>query len=143
MGGSRKASLGPVYIENQGGGGGLLGAAAVARAQPDGYTLLMGSAASQVVSPIAASPAPYDPLRDFAPISILVVGALGIVVHPSVPARDLNDLVGHARANPGKLSYGSGGVGSLTHLSAELFKSLTGTSDIVHVPYKSFSHRHG
>jgi tripartite-type tricarboxylate transporter receptor subunit TctC len=134
-----KASLGPVYIENQGGGGGLIGATAVARAQPDGYTLLMGNAATQVVNPIAASTAPYDPIKDFEAVSILVVGAIGVVVHPSVPARDLKELIGYATATPGKLSYGSGGVGSLTHLSGELFKSLAGTADIVHVPYKGVS----
>jgi tripartite-type tricarboxylate transporter receptor subunit TctC len=131
-----KATLGPVFIENQGGAGGLLGGAAVARAPADGYTLLMGSTASQVISPIATSSAPYDPIKDFTPISILVVAAIGVLVNPSVPARNLKELIDYAKANPGKLSYGSGGVGSTTHLGGELFKSLTGGSDIVHVPYK-------
>jgi tripartite-type tricarboxylate transporter receptor subunit TctC len=131
-----KATLGPVFMENQGGAGGLLGGAAVARAQPDGYTLLMGSTGSQVISPISTSPAPYDPVKDFTPISMLVVAAIGVLVNPSVPARNLQELIDYAKANPGKLSYGSGGVGSTTHLGGELFKSLTGTSDIVHVPYK-------
>ena len=131
-----KTSLGPVFIENQGGAGGLVGGAAVARAQADGYTLLLGSTASQVVSPIATSTAPYDPVKDFAPISILVVAALGIFINPSIPARDLKELVDYAKANPGKLSFGSGGVGSTTHLSGELFKSLTGVTGLVHVPYR-------
>jgi tripartite-type tricarboxylate transporter receptor subunit TctC len=133
-----KASLGPVFIENQGGAGGLIGGAAVARAQPDGYTLLLGSTASQVVSPISANPAPYDAVKDFAPISILSIAAVGVLVNPSVPARNLKELIDYARANPGKLSYGSGGVGATSHLTGELFKSLTGT-DIVHVPYKGIS----
>jgi tripartite-type tricarboxylate transporter receptor subunit TctC len=134
-----KALLGLVFIENQGGAGGLVGGAAVARAQPDGYTLLLGSTASQVVSPIAANPAPYDAVKDFAPISILVIAAIGVLIHPSVPVRNLKELIGYAKANPGKLSYGSGGVGATTHLTGELFKSLTGTADIVHVPYKGGS----
>lgn len=133
-----KALLGTVFIENQGGAGGLLGAAAVARAPPDGYTLLLGSTASQVVSPIAASVPPYDALRDFAPISILSIAAVGVFVNPSVPVRSLKELIDYARVNPGKLSYGSGGVGATSHLTGELFKSLTRT-DIVHVPYKNIA----
>lgn len=130
-----KTLLGPVFIENQAGAGGLVGAAAVARSQPDGYTLLLGSTASQVVSPISANPAPFDTVKDFAPISIIVIAAMGIIVNPSVPARNLKELIDYAMTNPGKLSYGSGGVGATTHLTGELFKSLTGI-DIVHVPYR-------
>jgi tripartite-type tricarboxylate transporter receptor subunit TctC len=130
-----KALLGTVVIENQAGAGGMLGTAAVAHAQADGYTILLGTAGPQVVSPTAAGHPPYDPVRDFTPIAILAVSALGIMVHPSVPARTLNDLVAYARANPGKLSYGSAGVGTINHLTGELFKSLTGIADIVHVPY--------
>jgi tripartite-type tricarboxylate transporter receptor subunit TctC len=130
-----KALLGPVYIENQGGGGGTVGGAAVARAQPDGYTIFLGGTASLVLVP-ATSPVSYDPAKDFEPISILVVTPLGIVVHPSVPARNLKELADYARMNPGKLSYGSAGVGTMGHLVGESFKSLAGTSDIVHLPYK-------
>src|SRR5262245_8773228 len=129
-----KALLGPVVIENQGGGGGSIGAAAVARAAADGYSILLGSAPSLVVNPIAGQTR-YEP-KDFAPISILGVVPVAFVVHPALPARNLNELAAYARANPGKLSYGTPGAGTMGHLGGELFKSLTGTNDIVHVPYK-------
>jgi tripartite-type tricarboxylate transporter receptor subunit TctC len=130
-----EAPLGHVFIENQGGAGGMLGTAAVAHASPDGYTILLGTTGPQILIPVAASHPPYDPVQDFSPISILALAALSITVHPSVPAQTLNDLIEYAKANPGKLSYGSAGVGTMSHLTGELFKSLTGTSDIVHVPY--------
>jgi tripartite-type tricarboxylate transporter receptor subunit TctC len=128
-----KGLLGPVFIENQGGGGGAIGATAVARSNPDGYTILLGSVATHVHM---AAALPYDPVWDFAPISILVVTALSVVIHPSVPARTLQELIDYAKANPDKLSYGSGGIGSVGHLAGELFKSITGTPGIIHVPYK-------
>jgi tripartite-type tricarboxylate transporter receptor subunit TctC len=131
-----KATLGAVYIENQGGAGGAVGAAAVARAQPDGYTLLLGGAGSQVLNPIAMSKPPYDPVKDFEPIAILATTSLTIAVTPSLPVHALKELIAYANANPGKLVYGSAGTGSMTHLAGELFKSLAGTPDIVHVPYK-------
>lgn len=130
-----KALLGTVVVENQGGAGGSIGAAAVARATPDGYTLLLGGGGSQIINPIAATRPLYNPVKDFAPIVLLAITGLAIVTHPSVPARTLSELIDYARANSGKLSYGSAGVGSFNHLTGELFKSLTGT-DIVHVPYK-------
>jgi len=125
--------LGTVLIENQGGGGGAIAATAVARSNPDGYTILVGTVSTHVHM---AATLPYDPVRDFAPISILVVTALSIVTNPSLPVRTLKELVDCAKADPGKLSYGSGGIGSMANLAGELFKSLTGT-DIVHVPYRS------
>jgi len=131
-----KVPLGTVFIENQGGAGGAVGAAAVAHAQPDGYTILLGGAGSQVLNPIGMSKPLYDPVKDFAPIAILAVSALTIVVTPSLPVRTLRELIAYAKANPGKLVYGSAGTGSMTHLAGELFKSLAGTPDIVHVPYK-------
>jgi tripartite-type tricarboxylate transporter receptor subunit TctC len=131
-----KATLGAVYIENQGGAGGAVGAAAVARAQPDGYALLLGGAGSQVLNPIAMSKPPYDPIKDFEPIAILATTSLTIAVTPSLPVHALQELIAYAKANPGKLVYGSAGTGSMTHLAGELFKSLAGTPDIVHVPYK-------
>jgi tripartite-type tricarboxylate transporter receptor subunit TctC len=130
-----KTQLGTIVVENQGGAGGALGAATVARAQPDGYTILLGGASSLVIGPLAVSRPLYDPRYDFAPIAIVAINALGLVVHPALPVRTLRELVDHAKANPGQLSYGSTGVGSITHLGAELFKSLTGT-DIVHIPYR-------
>jgi tripartite-type tricarboxylate transporter receptor subunit TctC len=131
-----KASLGAVFIENQGGAGGAVGAAAVAHAQPDGYTILLGGAGSQVLNPIGMSKPLYDPIKDFEPVAILATTSLTIVVTPSLPVHTLKELIAYAKANPGKLVYGSAGTGSMTHLAGELFKSLAGTPDIVHVPYK-------
>jgi tripartite-type tricarboxylate transporter receptor subunit TctC len=130
-----KALLGSVVIENQGGAGGTIGAAAVARAAADGYTILLGSAPSLVVNPIAG-PTRYDPVSDFAPISILGVVPVAFLANPALPARNLAELVAYAKANPGKLSYGTPGAGTMGHLGGELLKSLAGTSDVVHVPYK-------
>jgi len=130
-----KASLGTVYVENQGGGGGLIGAATVARATPDGYTVLLGTA-TQVVVPAATGTALYNPATDLAPVSILLTSALAIVIHPGLPARTLTEFIDYAKANPGTLTYASVGAGSSSHLAGELFKSLTGTPDIVNVPYK-------
>jgi tripartite-type tricarboxylate transporter receptor subunit TctC len=131
-----KSLLGTVVVENIGGAGGSLGAAAVARAQPDGYTLLLAGMGSQVINPIAATRSLYDPIKDFEPIAILGLTGLTIAVHPSLPVQNLTDLIAYAKANPGKMSFGSSGVGAMTHLTGELFKSLAGLPDIVHVPYR-------
>ncbi len=131
-----KDLLGTVFIENIGGAGGAIGAAAVARAQPDGYTLLLGGGGSQVLNPIAMSKPPYDPIRDFESIAMVAVLAMAFVVNPALPVQSLQDLVAYVKENPGQLVYGSAGAGSMTHLTGELFKSLAGTPDIVHVPYK-------
>src|SRR5215831_6080796 len=126
-----KAPLGAVFIENQGGAGGAVGAVAVAHAQPDGYTILLGGAGSQVLNPIGMSKPLYDPIKDFEPIAILATTSLTIVVTPSLPVHSLSELIAYAKANPGKLVYGSAGTGSMTHLAGELFKSLAGAPDIV------------
>jgi tripartite-type tricarboxylate transporter receptor subunit TctC len=131
-----KGVLGTVYVENQGGAGGTIGVAEVARAQPDGYTLVLGSTSTMVLNTMTMSRPPYDPSKDFLPIAILCVSTSAIVVHESVPAKSLKELLAYAKANPGKLSYGSAGTGTMSHLSGELFKQLTGTKDIVHIPYK-------
>jgi tripartite-type tricarboxylate transporter receptor subunit TctC len=131
-----RATLGTVVIENQGGAGGLVGAAAVARAQPDGYTILLGGGGTHVINPIAASKPLYDPVKDFESIAILALTALTVAVNPALPVHSLKDLVAYAKANPGKLVYGSAGTGTMTQLAGELFKQLTGTPDILHVPYK-------
>jgi tripartite-type tricarboxylate transporter receptor subunit TctC len=131
-----KGLLGTVVIENVGGAGGAVGALAVARAQPDGYTLLLGSGGTQVIIPIASSQPQYDPVKAFETISLLGITAVCIAVHPSVPAQTLQELIAFAKANPGKLSYGSAGSGTMTHLTGELFKVLSGTPDIVHIPYR-------
>jgi tripartite-type tricarboxylate transporter receptor subunit TctC len=125
-----------VVVENIGGAGGGLGAAAVARAKPDGYTILLGGMGSQVIVGVATNRANYDPIADFTPIALLGVTALTIAVHPSVPAQTLTELIAYAKANPGKLSFGSSGAGAMTHLTGELFKSLAGLPDIVHIPYR-------
>jgi tripartite-type tricarboxylate transporter receptor subunit TctC len=131
-----KSTLGTVVVENIGGAGGSVGAAAVARATPDGYTLLLGGGGALVITPIASSRAPFDPIRDFEPIALLVTTGLAIMVHPSLPVKNLAELIEYAKGNPGKLTYGSAGVGTVNQLTGELFKSLTGTADILHVPYK-------
>ena len=131
-----KGVLGQVVVENIGGAGGSLGAAAVARAQPDGYTILLGGGGALVINPVASSRTPYDPVKDFEPISLLVVTGLALIVHPDLPVQSLRELVDYAKANPGKLVYGSAGAGSMNQLTGELFKSLAGTPDVVHVPYK-------
>jgi tripartite-type tricarboxylate transporter receptor subunit TctC len=130
-----KTHLGTIVVENQGGAGSSLGAGAVARAQPDGYTILLGGISALVINPVAASRPPYDPIRDFEPIAVLGFSSSTIVAHPSLPVRNLSELIAYAKANPGKLSYGSSGVGSINHLSGELLKSLSGI-DIPHVPYR-------
>jgi tripartite-type tricarboxylate transporter receptor subunit TctC len=131
-----KPLLGTVVTENRGGAGGLTGAAEVARAQPDGHTFLFGNTSTQVLIPAIVAKPPYDPLKDFVGVYILCNSPASIVVHESVPARNLAELIAYAKANPGKLSYGSAGVGTLTNLAGELFKQLIGAPDIVHVPYK-------
>jgi tripartite-type tricarboxylate transporter receptor subunit TctC len=128
--------LGPVVVENIGGAGSTIGVAAVARAQPDGYTLLIGNSSNQVIAPIASSRLPYDPLRDFDAIYRLAVTGLAIAVHPSIPAHNLKDLVDYAKANRGKLAYASAGVGTTNHFVGEMFKLATSTPDITHVPYR-------
>src|SRR5215211_2228017 len=131
-----KSLLGTVVVENIGGAGGGLGAAAVARARPDGYTILLGGMGSQVIVGVATNRANYDPIKDFEPIAILGVTALTIAVHPDLPVKTLLELIDYPKANRGKLSFGSSGAGAMTHLTGELFKSLAGLPDIVHVPYR-------
>jgi tripartite-type tricarboxylate transporter receptor subunit TctC len=131
-----KTRLGSVIVENIGGGGSSLGAAAVAHAHSDGYTLLLGGSIPHVTESILKARPLYDPIKDLEPISNIAVSAFVIAVHPSVPAHTLKELVDYAKANPGKLSYGSPGVGTLPHLTVELFKMLAETPDITHVPYR-------
>jgi tripartite-type tricarboxylate transporter receptor subunit TctC len=131
-----KAGLGTVVVENMGGAGGSLGAAAVARAPADGYTLLLGGGGPLIINSVASSKASYDVLTSFEPIDLIALTGLSICIHPSVPAKNLKELIAHARANPDKLSYGSAGTGSMNHLAGELFKRLTKLPGIVHVPFK-------
>jgi tripartite-type tricarboxylate transporter receptor subunit TctC len=131
-----RSQLGTIVVENRGGAGAMIGATEVARAKPDGYTLLLGSTTTQVlITPMLAKP-PFEPFRDFATVAAFAASSTSVAVAPDVPARSLKELIGYAKANPGKLSYGSTGNGSITHLTGELFKKLAGGLDIVHVPYK-------
>jgi tripartite-type tricarboxylate transporter receptor subunit TctC len=130
-----KAHLGTVVIENIGGAGSTRGTAAVARAQPDGYTILLGGNSGLVINPLAWSETLYDPVKDFQPIAMVGNNPTLIEVHPSQPIHSLKELADFAKQNPGKLSYGTSGVGTTNHLVGEMFKSLTGT-DIAHVPYR-------
>jgi tripartite-type tricarboxylate transporter receptor subunit TctC len=131
-----KPILGTVVTENRGGGGGVIGAAEVARSQPDGHTFLFGNTSTQVLIPSIVTHPPYDSLKDFVGVYIVCNSPTSIVVHESVPVRNLVELIAYAKANPGKLSYGSAGTGTMSNLSGELFKQLTGLNDLVHIPYK-------
>jgi tripartite-type tricarboxylate transporter receptor subunit TctC len=131
-----KPLLGTVVVENKGGGGGIIGATDVARSQPDGHTFLFGNTSTQVLLPAIHANPPYDPVKDFGAVAIMAIAPNSIVVHESVPVRSLQELVAYAKANPGKLSYGSAGAGTMTNLAGELFKQLAGVSDITHIPYK-------
>jgi tripartite-type tricarboxylate transporter receptor subunit TctC len=131
-----KPQLGTIVIDNRGGGGGLIGANDVAHAQPDGYSILLGSTTTHVLlTPAMANP-PYDPVKDFSAVAVFAASSTSAVINASVPVRTLAELIAYAKANPGKLSYGSAGNGSITNLAGELFKLRAGGLDIVHVPYK-------
>jgi tripartite-type tricarboxylate transporter receptor subunit TctC len=124
-----------VVIDNRAGASGMVGADHVAKSPPDGYTLLLGNIASLAINVGIYAKMPYDPAKDFTPIMHTIDVNYVLVVHPSVPAKTVMELIAYAKANPGKLAYGSAGSGSLPHLATELFKASTGT-DLVHVPYK-------
>jgi tripartite-type tricarboxylate transporter receptor subunit TctC len=128
-------SLGANYIENMGGGGGTIGAAAAARAPADGYTLLFGTNSELVISPLLGQ-AQYDPVTAFEPIAILCDSPASIVVHPSVPASNLRELVAYSKQNKDRMNYGSAGAGTISNLAGELFKRLADVPEIVHIPYK-------
>jgi tripartite-type tricarboxylate transporter receptor subunit TctC len=131
-----KPFLGTVFVENQGGGGSSLGAAFVAHSTPDGYTLLLGGSSTHVTEAILKTRPLYDPLKDLEPISNIAVSPFALAVHPSIPVTTLAEFIDYDKANRGKLSYGHAGVGSLNHLTGELFKSLAGLPDLLQVPYR-------
>jgi tripartite-type tricarboxylate transporter receptor subunit TctC len=125
----------PVVVENRAGANGAIGFEVAAKSAPDGHTLLMCTHSGLVLATATRKTLSYDPLRDFAPITMLFEAPYYLVVHPSVPARNVQELIALARSHPGKLNYGSTGVGSGQHLGMETFKTRAGL-DIVHVPYK-------
>ncbi|MCP3443063.1 tripartite tricarboxylate transporter substrate binding protein [Bradyrhizobium sp. CCGUVB14] len=132
------SQLGPSFVENISGAGGAIGTAAVAREKPDGYSLLLGNGSTQVIVPLT-TPNPAYAVDDFRAIYRLINSALVFAVSPSLPAANLQDLIAYAKANPGKLSYGTPGIGTGNHLVGELFKQQAGGLDIVHVPYRGSS----
>jgi tripartite-type tricarboxylate transporter receptor subunit TctC len=131
-----KPLLGTMVVENIGGGGSSLGAAAVARARPDGYTILLGGSLPTVNEALLKSRPLYDPFKDLDPIAGLAVVAVALAVHPLVPAQTLQEFVVYAKAQAGKLSYGHVGVGSTNQLTGEMFKSLAELPELVQVPYR-------
>jgi tripartite-type tricarboxylate transporter receptor subunit TctC len=124
-----------VVVENKPGAGGNIGADYVAKSAPDGYTVVMGALSTHAVNPSLYAKMPYDAQTDFAPITLVAVTPNVLVVNPSLPVHSVKELIAYAKANPGKLSFGSGSNGSAGHLAGELFKVDTGV-DMVHVPYK-------
>jgi tripartite-type tricarboxylate transporter receptor subunit TctC len=124
-----------VIVENRPGASQIIGMQIAAKSPPDGYTMVFGSVTSLAINPSAHKSLPYDPIRDFAPISLCVTTPLYLVVHPTVPARSVKELMAIARAQPGRLTFASGGNGSSNHLAGELFRSLAKV-DVLHVPYK-------
>ena len=130
------AALGQqVVVENRPGAGGVVGSEIVAKAAPDGYTLIMGNAGSHGINAAVYSKLPYDILKDFAPVSQIAVAPNIFVVNPGLPVTTIPEFIAYAKARPGQLSYASGGNGSSSHMSMELLKSMAGI-DVVHVPYK-------
>lgn len=128
--------LGTFVVENQGGAGGITGANHVAKSAPDGYTMLLGNTSTQVVNPLVMHQPPYDPVKAFTPISIIANSAVAFAVNPNVPVKNITEAVAYIKANKGKVSYGSPGAGTLTHLTGEIFKQLTDTPDLAHVAYR-------
>ena len=124
-----------IVIDNRPGGGGLVGLEVAAKAAPDGYTLVSGGTGSIAINPSLYKKLPYDPIRQFAPVVLIAYSSSVLVVHPSVPAKSISELIALAKAKPGELRYASAGGGSSPHLAATVFRTMTGV-DIVHVPYK-------
>ncbi len=124
-----------VVVDNRGGGGGVLGTLIAAQAAADGYTIMLGTSAGMVIHPLLSARLPYDAVRDFVPVSMVVIIPQLLVTHPQLPVKNVRELIALAKAKPGYLNAGSSGVGTPNHLGTELLKALAGVN-IVHVPYK-------
>jgi tripartite-type tricarboxylate transporter receptor subunit TctC len=124
-----------VIIDNRGGAGNTIGSAEAARAAADGYTLLYSSSSGLVLAPMLQKSAGYDPLRSYDPVALVAATANILVVHPSVPAKSVGELIAYTKAHPGAINFSSGGIGTLPHLIGEYFKSRAGI-DVIHVPYR-------
>jgi tripartite-type tricarboxylate transporter receptor subunit TctC len=124
-----------VIIDNRGGAGNTIGSAEAARAAPDGYTLLYSSSSGLVIAPMLQKNAGYDPLKSYDPVALVAATANILVVHPSVPAKSVGELIAHAKAHPGTINFSSGGIGTLPYLIGEYFKSQAGI-EVIHVPYR-------
>src|SRR5712691_10666595 len=124
-----------VVVDNRPGAGNTIGSKEAAQAEPDGYTLLYSSASGLVIAPMLQKNAGYDPLKSYAPVALVAATSNILVVHPSLPVKSVQELVAYAKANPGKINFSSGGIGTLPHLIGEYFKAKAGL-DVVHVPYR-------
>jgi tripartite-type tricarboxylate transporter receptor subunit TctC len=133
-----KSSLGTIVVENRAGGGSSIALNYVAQVPPDGHILLVGSTSTLVLREGGNNRA-YDALKDIRAVSIVATTSTSIAVHPSLPVHSVKELIAYAKANPGKLSYGSGGVGAITHVTPELFKQRAGGLEILHVPYRGIA----
>jgi tripartite-type tricarboxylate transporter receptor subunit TctC len=131
-----KTTLGTVFVENEPGAGGSMAAENVAHSSPDGYTIFLGTSSIYLAEMLLRDKPMFDPVKELEPISMLAMTSFAIAVNPSVPAQNLMELIAYVKANPGKLSYGTAGAGTLNHLTGELLKSLTGITDLPHVPYR-------
>jgi len=124
-----------IVIDNRGGAGGTVGTKAVAKSEPDGYTILVGYTGTLAIGPSLYKNAGYDPRKDFAPIGMIGNAPTSLVVHPSFPAQTVAELIAYAKANPGKVNFGSAGVGTVSHITGEYFARAAGLT-LVHIPYK-------
>ncbi|MGB6797304.1 MAG: tripartite tricarboxylate transporter substrate binding protein [Xanthobacteraceae bacterium] len=131
-----KAKLGTVVVDNIAGAGGIVGANNAARSNPDGLTLLFGDSSVLAIAPALLAQPPYDPSKDLVPIAMVAHSASTIAVHPSVPAKTLEEFISYVRSNQEKVTYASAGYGTVTHLAGESFKQAIGTPKVLHVPYR-------